>query len=627
MASIPLFTGKGSKLGRARTEAGEARCHVLTVTSVEANPSSRNTNDSLPVSSGNDTTLVSQQYHFLFFQTADMFITLLKESSIRFSRNITPVTELYSSGGLHGYGWARYLSSISFPGDKNNNTSNNHNEKVSWASKQAPEWVVRPLSSSSIPDFEDYAVAFRFKTTRELLRAAICFRLCRISFLVDYAEEILDVSKSILGTRITDSLLKATLYGHFCVGENPLQMAPIVKTLESSAGIGTILDYAAEQSIPRTTKSCEKKQVSTSLRSLFPVHRQTTSRSDSTERDSQDDSEQEYDLHTAAFQRCIHDSASLRSEKKIDPFVAIKVTALANPTLLGRMSTAIAQSNLPFRGSAINKQDVTGRCVSSTTETVSFTDQELKSIQALYDRAQLLAETARAEGIRLLVDAEETRVQPAIDHLVSELQQSFNAIEKTNKPIIFNTYQCYLKDTSERLRSDVEHAQRFKYHFGAKLVRGAYMESERTRAATANLPSPIHDSIEQTHACYNQAVEYLLEQSIDRPSNISIDVMCATHNQQSIEKAIAAMDKYGVDPSSNTVCFAQLYGMCDHLSYNLGRSGYRAFKYVPYGEVQEVIPYLIRRARENSSITGGCSDELERIKAELRRRLTYNFLS
>lgn len=247
------------------------------------------------------------------------------------------------------------------------------------------------------------------------------------------------------------------------------------------------------------------------------------------------------------------------------------------------------------------------------------TDEEIELIEAMYQRGHALAATATNSGTRLLIDAEQTRFQPAIDNLVLDLQQTYNAVGKSDKPIIYNTYQCYLKDALERLRTDVDRAKRFNYHFGAKLVRGAYMESERLLAAVAHLPSPIHDTIDETHACYNEAVDYLLRQSVQ--SDQLIELMCATHNQTSIEKAIEAMEKYGVDRSKSTICFGQLYGMSDHLSFNLGRSGYRAYKYVPYGEVHEVIPYLLRRARENSSVVGGAAAELSMIKSELGRRL------
>ena len=247
------------------------------------------------------------------------------------------------------------------------------------------------------------------------------------------------------------------------------------------------------------------------------------------------------------------------------------------------------------------------------------TDEEIELIEAMYQRGRTLAETATGVGTRLLIDAEQVRYQPAIDNLVLDLQKTFNAVDKSDKPIIYNTYQCYLKDAPERLHNDVDRARRLHHHFGAKLVRGAYMESERLLASVADVPSPIHDTIEDTHACYNDSVEFLIQESQKHDS--IIEIMCATHNQASIEKATEAMEKYGVDRTSHTVCFGQLYGMSDHLSFNLGRSGYRAYKYVPYGEVHEVIPYLLRRARENSSIMGGASAELSMIKDELKRRL------
>jgi proline dehydrogenase len=247
------------------------------------------------------------------------------------------------------------------------------------------------------------------------------------------------------------------------------------------------------------------------------------------------------------------------------------------------------------------------------------TDEEIELLDAMFDRGRLLGEEAARTGTRLLIDAEQYRYQPAIDNLVLELQQKFNAADVAGKPIIYNTYQCYRKDTPERLRIDVDRSERFNYHFGAKLVRGAYMESERKLARTIGVPDPIHDNIDDTHACYNESVDYLLGHSIK--SDKKVELMCATHNQTSIEKAIESMDRHGIDRKDSTICFGQLYGMSDHLTFNLGSHGYRAFKYVPYGEVNEAIEYLLRRARENSSVVGGAQLELDMIKRELRRRL------
>lgn len=169
------------------------------------------------------------------------------------------------------------------------------------------------------------------------------------------------------------------------------------------------------------------------------------------------------------------------------------------------------------------------------------------------------------------------------------------------------------------MREDLERSNRHSYHFGAKLVRGAYMEGERALAETQGYESPIHDTIEDTHACYNDSVEYLLRQS----RHHNVEMMLASHNQESIEKAIEIMNELHIDPQASTICFAQLYGMTDNLTYNLGQHGFRSYKYVPYGEVAEVMPYLVRRAKENSAIAGGAAKELNMIRAELKRRVGF----
>jgi proline dehydrogenase len=246
------------------------------------------------------------------------------------------------------------------------------------------------------------------------------------------------------------------------------------------------------------------------------------------------------------------------------------------------------------------------------------TEQEVELIEKIHERAHSLAEEAFQCGIRLLIDAEQSYFQPAIDNLTLDLQQTYNATDKTDKPIIFNTYQCYRKDTLEHLMMDVERSERFNYHFACKLVRGAYMESEHKRADINKYPSPIHEAIQDTHQCYNDAASYLIRQSLK--TDKQLEVMCATHNQESMEKAISVMDECGIDRSAPTVHFAQLYGMSDNLTYNLGKQGFRAYKYVPYGRVKEVMPYLMRRAQENSAVMGNASRDLSLLRKELFRR-------
>ena len=245
--------------------------------------------------------------------------------------------------------------------------------------------------------------------------------------------------------------------------------------------------------------------------------------------------------------------------------------------------------------------------------------EEIKLYDNLEKRLITLAEEAYISGVRLFIDAEHLKFQPAIDNLVFNLQQKYNAKEKTDIPIVFSTYQCYLKDTPQRMVTDLERAKRYSYHFAAKLVRGAYMIHEKERAKLLGYSSPIHDTIGDTHACYDEAVEYLLR--YQSQNNVKLEIMCATHNQASIEKAIILMNELHIQESSNTVHFAQLYGMSDNLTYTLGKNGFRAYKYLPYGLVHEVMPYLMRRAQENRGMLDGGSKEIDLLYREFRRRL------
>ena len=148
------------------------------------------------------------------------------------------------------------------------------------------------------------------------------------------------------------------------------------------------------------------------------------------------------------------------------------------------------------------------------------------------------------------------------------------------------------------------------------------MEGERALAASLGYESPIHETLQATHACYNRAVKDLLHQSKESGER-KVEMMLASHNEQSIEKAIQVMDELDIDPQASTICFAQLFGMKDNLSYNLGQNGFRSYKYVPYGLVGEVMPYLVRRARENSAIAGGAGKELTMVREELKRRMGF----
>jgi len=229
---------------------------------------------------------------------------------------------------------------------------------------------------------------------------------------------------------------------------------------------------------------------------------------------------------------------------------------------------------------------------------------EAKEFERVKERVARLCYEAQSHNVRLMVDAEETWIQTVIDTIIIDFMKRINV----KAPILFLTIQLYRKDSFERLKQLYANAVAEGYFIGFKLVRGAYMEKERARSNALNYPSPINDTKEQTDALYNEAVSFCL--------NEDIATCVATHNQLSIERAVREMDPKDQQISG----FAQLYGMGDFLSYNLAHAGYKVSKYLPYGPLREVMPYLFRRAEENKSITGETTRELSFIEKELERR-------
>jgi proline dehydrogenase len=212
----------------------------------------------------------------------------------------------------------------------------------------------------------------------------------------------------------------------------------------------------------------------------------------------------------------------------------------------------------------------------------------------------------------IFIDAEESWVQPAIDDLANANISQFNK----QKAIIYNTFQMYRHDRLEYLKESILAAKKNGYHLGAKLVRGAYMEKERKRADEQNYPSPVQADKISTDKDYNECVKFCVE-------HINHVALCAgTHNEDSSLMLVILMEQKNIQPSDKRIYFSQLYGMSDHISFNLSLNGYNVAKYVPYGPVKEVLPYLIRRAQENTSVKGQTGRELNLIISEKKRRST-----
>lgn len=238
------------------------------------------------------------------------------------------------------------------------------------------------------------------------------------------------------------------------------------------------------------------------------------------------------------------------------------------------------------------------------------TEEALKEGEKFRKRIEMLCEKAYSSGKPILIDAEFSYIQDFIDQVVMEMMSRFNH----EKAIVFNTYQMYRNDRLDVLKKDMALAEKGNFYLGAKFVRGAYMEKERERAEKMGYPDPIHSGKESTDHDYNEALRFSVE-NIHR-----ISIFNGTHNEYSSMLLTELMAKSGLKPDDNRVWFSQLYGMSDHISFNLAAAGYNVAKYVPYGPVKHVLPYLIRRAEENTSVAGQTGRELESIKKELTRR-------
>jgi proline oxidase len=248
------------------------------------------------------------------------------------------------------------------------------------------------------------------------------------------------------------------------------------------------------------------------------------------------------------------------------------------------------------------------------TEKEPLTAEEEKEWERIKERFDAACKKAYEYKIPILVDAEESWMQTAADNLVEEMMRKYNKEEA----IVYNTLQMYRHDRLPYLKGLYERAVADGFYIGVKIVRGAYMEKENERAAQKGYPTPICANKQATDDNYNAVVKYILDH-IDR-----IALFAGTHNEQSTALIMNLMHEKGLQPNDKRVWIAQLYGMSDHISFNASEEGYNVAKYLPFGPVREVMPYLIRRAEENTSVAGQTGRELSLLSAEKKRRKEEN---
>jgi proline dehydrogenase len=278
--------------------------------------------------------------------------------------------------------------------------------------------------------------------------------------------------------------------------------------------------------------------------------------------------------------------------------MSVKVTGFARFSLLEKLDSLMHASD---ENSLVKRYN-------HAIQQLSF--EELNEWNRVFARMRRICDTAHKKGIGVLVDAEETWIQDPVDALTMLMMDEYN---KT-KLVLYNTVQLYRHDRLHFLYQMYEAAVERKFMLGAKLVRGAYMEKERDRAEEKNYPSPIQPDKNATDRDYDEAVKFCIS-NIDK-----IAIIVATHNEKSNFLATQLLKEHNLPFDHAHIHFSQLYGMSDNITYNLAKAGCSVSKYLPFGPINDVVPYLMRRAQENTSVKGQTGRELSLIKKELKRR-------
>ncbi len=399
--------------------------------------------------------------------------------------------------------------------------------------------------------FDNTENAFAYKSDKELKKAHFLFSSMGYNTLVK------------LGTRITpwaikiglpvNGIIRNTIFKQFVGGESLTETAAVAKKL-GEYHVQVILDYGVEGG---------------------------------------DYGEEGLDHACDEFIRVI-DYASTQPNI---PFMSIKVTGIARFALLEKLDRSVEQ----------NAGSLMKRYVQATE---ALTDNEKAEWHRVQERMHRICKEAAEKNIGVLIDAEETWIQDPVDVLTILMMEQFN----TTKAVVYNTLQLYRHDRLQFLKDSYEAAVSRNFLLGTKLVRGAYMEKERKRAAEMSYPSPIQATKEDTDRDYNMAIAYCIEH-IDR-----IATIVASHNEYSNLYTTQLLQQKNLPPNHPHIHYSQLYGMSDNITFNLAKAGCPVSKYLPFGPIKDVVPYLMRRAQENSSVSGQTGRELKLIKKEMQRR-------
>ncbi|MED6185078.1 hypothetical protein PIB30_053589 [Stylosanthes scabra] len=429
-------------------------------------------------------------------------------------------------------------------------------------------------------DLEDTEKLFSSVTTGRLLRSSAVIHATAVGPMVDVGMRVMKskfVEREGLVKDAVMGAVRKTFFEHFCAGEDAAEAGRKIRAL-NEAGLRGMLVYGVEDA--HDNDGCNR--------------------------------------NLNGFLRTVDVSRSLPPASV--SFVIVKITAICPMRLLERISDLLRWQqkdpsfNLPWKQDSLPIFADSSPLYHTQNKPEPLTPEEESDLELASQRLVELCQKCVQANIPLLVDAEHTTVQPAIDYFTYSSAIVHN---KGDNPIVFGTLQTYLKDSKERLLLALKAADKMGVPMGFKLVRGAYMSMESKIAESFGCESPIHDTIEDTHKCFNDCSSLLLEKIADGPGSLVL----ATHNVESGKLAAAKAHDLGMGKVHHKLEFAQLCGMSEALSFGLSNAGFQVSKYLPFGPVDMVMPYLLRRAEENRGLLAASGFDRQLMRKELGRRL------
>ena len=375
--------------------------------------------------------------------------------------------------------------------------------------------------------------------------------------------------------------IKYTAYDHFVAGSDTVETGHTVRRLWDS-GVRGMLDYGLEHAVDNESCDIAEKQL----------------------------------IKTAESTQSLPPSSV--------GFVAVKVTALCPVYLLRRLSDLLrwehnnSSFKLPWKQQTLPIFSEISPFYHTLQQPAPLNAEEERDLELAHQRLVNVCEKGFESNVRIVIDAEDTSIQPAIDYFTYWASIKYN---EKQRPLVYGTIQAYTKDADMRMALTKKAADKMGLPTGFKIVRGAYMSSERELANSLGVDSPIHDTIENTHNCYDRCAVFMLDEIATGPGGLIL----ATHNLQTGKLAATKAREYGIGKDSGKLEFASLYGMADAMTFGLRNAGFGVSKYLPFGPVDQIMPYLLRRAEENKGMLSSSALDRELMMKELKRRMKAYF--